>query len=144
MAADVTDVQGVPGGNPVPVTVVGEPPTPTAPALRVQHQETDPSLAAKTTFQEDLTTAGQRQVNLIWESTQGKVALYVIVGTMIIDGAATLLSIGFARELTGTQIATLAFVNSLATGVVAFYFSRTNHTQIGGTGNKPNEEYKGR
>lgn len=117
---------------------------PVAPAVRIQNQEHDPSATATTTFQEDLTTAGQRQVNLIWENTQGKIALYVILGTIVIDGLAALMSIWFARELSGTQIATLAFINSLATGVVSFYFSRTNHTQIGGTGNKPNEEYKGR
>jgi hypothetical protein len=54
------------------------------------------------------------------------------------------LSVALGKDLTAAQALTVGFVNSLATGVVSFYFSRTNHTQIGGTGNKPNEEYKGR
>jgi hypothetical protein len=115
-----------------------------SPALRVQQQSKDPSIAATTTFQEDLTTAGQRQVNLIWESTQGNIALFVIVGTMLTDGIVVLTSMILGHDLTAAQALALGFVNSLSTGVVSFYFSRTNHTQIGGTGNKPNEEYKGR
>lgn len=109
-----------------------------------QEQAIDPSVPAKTTFQEDLTTAGQRAVNLIWETTQGRIAQNVIVGAMAINGAVLGLSFVTGRDLTAAQALALGFVNSLATGVVSFYFSRTNHTQIGGTGSKPNEEYKGR
>jgi hypothetical protein len=109
-----------------------------------QEQATDPSRPATTTFQEDLTTSGQRTINLIWENTQGRIALYVIVGTMVIDGLCVVVSVILGKDLTAAQALALGFVNSLSTGVVSFYFSRTNHTQIGGIGNKPNEDYKGR
>jgi hypothetical protein len=103
-----------------------------------------PSAAPTTTAQEDLTTAGQRTINLIWETTQGQISKYVILGAMGINGVVLIASMGTGRDMTAAQALALGFVNSLATGVVSFYFSRTNHTQIGGTGNKPNEEYKGR
>jgi hypothetical protein len=103
----------------------------------VQSQAGDPSLPARTTFQEDLTYAGQRNINVIWETTQGKIALYVILGTMVIDGLAVLISIATGHEMSAAVALALGFVNSLATGVVSFYFSRTNHTQTGGVGAKP-------
>jgi hypothetical protein len=111
---------------------------------QVQQQATDPSLPARTTFQQDLTHAGQRQINLIWESTQGRIALYVIVGAMGINALVLVISIALSKDLTAAQALALGFVNSLATGVTSFYFSRTNHTQIGGTGDKPSEAYVGR
>ena len=104
-----------------------------------QNQEHDPSVAASTTFQEDLVSAGQRNINLIWETTQGQIAKYVILGTMSIDGISVLLSIVLNKDFTAAQGLTLGFVNSLATGVVSFYFSRTNHTQVGGVGIKKRE-----
>lgn len=109
-----------------------------------QDQAIDPSRPASTTFQQDLTTAGQRDINRIWETTQGKIALYVIVGAMAINAAVLVLSIVTARDMTAAQALALGFVNSLATGVTSFYFSRTNHAAIGGMGNKPQEQYVGR
>jgi len=103
---------------------------------RRQSQETDPSKPAQTTFQQDLTQAGQRGINLLWETTQGKIAMYVIVGTMIIDGLAILVSMVLKTDFTAAQALAVGFVNSLATGVISFYFSRTNHTQVGGVGPK--------
>lgn len=119
-------------------------PKATAPDQRVQHQDSDPSVPARTTFQEDLVTAGQRNVNLIWETTQGQIARFVILGTMFIDGAAAILSIWLSKDLTAAQALTIGFVNSLAAMVTSFYFSRTNHTAIGGIGPKPHEKYEGR
>lgn len=104
-----------------------------------QDQDTDPSRPARTTFQEDLVTAGQRNINFIWENTQGQIAKYVIFGTMLIDGVAVLMSILLNKDFTAAQGLTLGFVNSLATGVVSFYFSRTNHTATGGVGSKLTE-----
>jgi hypothetical protein len=122
---------------PIPVTVVGPIPIPVAavsPDKRVQRQSEDPSLPATTTFQQDLVMAGQRNINLIWETTQGKIAVYVILGTMGIYALVLTLSLGFGRDLTTAQALVLGFVNGLATGVASFYFSRTNHTAIGGVG----------
>lgn len=86
------------------------------------------SLKATTTEQQDLTFAGQRRVNLIWEFTQGTIALIITAATiycavMSIDNQA--LTNGFFL-------------------IIGFYFSRTNHSQIGGIGDKPNQEYQGR
>ncbi len=98
-----------------------------------QSQAADPSRPATTTFQEDLTTAGQRRVNLIWERTQAVIALCVVFATM---GASLY---GMVKDL---QIPTLMAV-AFGT-VVGFYFSRTNHAAIGGVGIKPSEKYVGR
>lgn len=98
-----------------------------------QSQRTDPSLAATTTFQQDLTTAGQRKVNLIWEYTQAMVAIFVVALTMI--GS-------IYGMIYGLQIPNLIAV-AFGT-VVGFYFSRTNHAAIGSIGAKPLQPYVGR
>lgn len=90
------------------------------------------SVAPTTTTQQDLTTAGQRKVNLIWEYTQAFIAIVVVLATM--TKAVTI--------QTGEQIPTIL---SVAFGtVVGFYFSRTNHAAIGGVGDKPTQKYEGR
>jgi hypothetical protein len=109
---------------------------PQSPAIRpgLQVQSTDPSLPARTTFQEDLTTASQRKVNLIWESTQAVIALLVTIATMIA---------GLYSMVNGVvQIPTILAV-AFGT-VIGFYFSRTNHAAIGGIGLKPESPYLGR
>jgi hypothetical protein len=94
-----------------------------------------PPLPATTTHQEDLTTAGQRRVNLIWEYTQAAIAL-MIVGACVV--VASLLAIkGRTSEFP-------VILTSLVMLVIGFYFSRTNHAAIGGVGHKPNDEYRGR
>lgn len=114
--------------------VVLTPPAKARPVQVQQDQTADPSLQARTTFQEDLTTAGQRRVNLIWEYTQAVIALLVVVATMLCGVVAMIYET--------KQIPTIIGV---AFGMVTgFYFSRTNHAAIGGVGPKPNEEYKGR
>lgn len=92
-----------------------------------------PPLPPKTTFQEDLTTAGQRRVNLIWEYTQAAIALVVITTNM---GAAVY------HTIYGGEVPMI--LSSSLFLVVGFYFSRTNHQAIGGTGSKPEQPYKGR
>jgi len=112
--------------------------TPAVPhtAAGVQAQGTDPSLPAETTFQEDLTTAGQRKVNLIWEYTQAIIAIFVVGCTMIVGSWSAISGAGEARIPT---------ILSVAFGMITgFYFSRTNHAAIGGIGRKPVEPYQGR
>lgn len=92
-----------------------------------------PSVAPKTTVQEDLTTAGQRHINLIWEWTQAAIAILVVISTMVCG------AIGMAKDLQIPTIISVAF--GMVTG---FYFSRTNHAAIGGIGAKPTEPYTGR
>jgi hypothetical protein len=99
----------------------------------VQSQVHDPSSPATTTFQEDLVTAGQRRVNLIWEYTQSFISVMVVVFTM----CAAIVAMIYKVEI--PNIIAAAF--GMITG---FYFSRTNHSAIGGVGIKPIEKYLGR
>lgn len=88
------------------------------------------SLAPTTTTQEDITTAGQRKVNLVWEYTQAAVAITVVGANVLVwvittvKGAAAPIPEGLTNAL---------FL------IVGFYFSRTNHSAIGGIGYKPSE-----
>jgi hypothetical protein len=86
------------------------------------------SVAPTTTTQEDLVTAGQRRVNLIWEGTQSAIAV-IITGAVIYSSVTKVLS----QELTNAFFL-----------IIGFYFSRTNHSAIGGTGDKPVQKYEGR
>jgi len=99
----------------------------------IQSQTGDPSLAATTTFQEDLTRAGQRRINLIWEYTQAIIAITVILVSMV---AAVVAS------YQGKEVS--AFLSFVCGNVVGFYFSRTNHAAVGGIGPKPEGRYTGR
>jgi hypothetical protein len=74
------------------------------------------SAPATTTLQEDLVTAGQRRINLIWEMTQATV-------TIMITGAA----IFCAVYKLDADVLNFAFV-----AVISTYYARTNHTKIGG------------
>jgi len=87
-----------------------------------------PSLPPQTTSQEDLVTAGQRRINLIWEWTQSVIAVMV---TLSYIGAQLL-------RIESAGLANACFL------IVGFYFSRTNHAAIGGIGAKPQGPYTGR
>ncbi len=100
-----------------------------------QIQSTDPSLPARTTFQQDLVTAGQRKVNLIWEYTQAVISIVVVVANMVVAVYDGIYQNGVAFPVV---------LSSSLFLVVGFYFSRTNHSAIGGVGPKPNGPYEGR
>lgn len=69
-------------------------------------------------------SVGQRKVNLLWERTQAAIAIFVVVATLSIGGWLAIVG--------GKEIPTIF---SVAFGtVVGFYFSRTNHSSIGGVG----------
>lgn len=86
-------------------------------------------LPATTTQQEDEVTAGQRRVNLLWESTQSFIAI-------LVTGALIYVSI---KKIDSDAIKTAFFL------IIGFYFSRTNHAAIGGVGKKPDKpKYTGR
>jgi hypothetical protein len=76
---------------------------------------TDP-LPPTTTYEENLVTAGQRRVNLIWEFTQATV-------TVMITAAAIFCAIKSIEA----QVINFAFV-----AIVSTYYARTNHTKTGG------------
>lgn len=88
-------------------------------------------LPPKTTAQEDMVTAGQRKINLLWEYTQASIALFstVVVG-----------SLGSYLAIQGRTDDFPPFL-ALAYGLImGCYFQRTNHTKIGGVG----KDYTGR
>ena len=82
------------------------------------------SLKPTTTTEEDLHSASQRHVNIIWERTQQVIALTVVVSTMI---AGVFITIKGASETRIPTILAVAFGT-----VVGFYFGRTNHERVGG------------
>lgn len=73
-------------------------------------------------------TAGQRRINLIWERTQGLIAVLVTAtalataGFMVVGGVETRVDKAF--QLLGNTL----FV------IIGFYFGRTNHQRTGGVG----------
>lgn len=86
--------------------------------------------------EKNLTSAGQRRINLIWEYTQSTIAIMIIASNMIVG---IYQGLGFAKESSFPVI-----LSSALFLVIGFYFARTNHTAIGGTGTKPVIEYQGR
>lgn len=119
MSEPVLPIKGVEGAVPVPVQITNPeviPPT------------AQPSLAPKTTMQEDLVAAGQRHINVKWESTQQIIAIAVAVDALIICSFVILWGDSGLRQ------AAFLFVTNLAFLVVGTYFQRTNHTKVGGVG----------
>jgi len=95
------------------------------------------SMPATTTQQEDITTAGQRRINLIWEYTQAAIAIAVVLANMVVG---TWHGVGKAPPNADYPF----ILSSSLFLIIGFYFSRTNHAAIGGIGNKPQDVYKGR
>jgi len=118
------------GPVPIPVTIEGgASPSPGGrPDLRVQRQSEDPSMPAKTTFQQDLTMAGQRVINVKWESTQQIIAIAVTLFVLMVCSFV----IVAGREMLAQ--AAFIFMTNLAFLVIGTYFQRTNHTKTGGVG----------
>lgn len=85
-----------------------------------------------TTAEENLKSAGQRAINLVWETTQMKIALSVIWVALIVSGFLAL----FGRFLSSAdiQLAAIVFLFGVANLVTGFYFGRTNHQRSGGIG----------
>jgi len=90
------------------------------------------SLPPRTTIQQDLTVAGQRRVNLIWEYTQAVIAVILVGAT-----AAAALKLVF-QPAGSQEVPTI--LAGLCGMVVGSYFQRTNHMNIGGVGAKPTDQ----
>lgn len=90
--------------------------------------QTERPLSPTTTLQEDVTTAGQRRINLIWEITQSLIAV-AITGAVIYDAI---------NKISSNEVTYAFFL------IIGFYYSRTNHAAIGGIGEKPSSVYQGR
>lgn len=85
-----------------------------------------------TTEEQERVSAGQRAVNMVWETTQQKIALWV-VGSALAVGS--LLAV-FGRFIGSSeiQLAAIVFEFGVANLVTGFYFGRTNHQRTGGVG----------
>lgn len=94
-------------------------------------------LPATTTHEENLTTAGQRRVNLIWEYTQSFVTIVVVFSNMIV-------AVHNGIQQHSVVAEHPAILSSSLFLILGFYYSRTNHAAIGGVGAKPNSPYLGR
>ena len=77
-------------------------------------------------------TAGQRRINLIWESTQAIVAVSVTVTSLAV------FSVLAMRDQWTT--ATLGMLSNAFFLVIGFYFGRTKHARSGGVGARPSQE----
>ena len=86
------------------------------------------NIPSTTTSEEDLVTKGQRTVNLIWESTQGLIAVSITFAIIFCA----------FNEITSPELTNAFFL------IIGFYFSRTNHSSVGGVGKKINQNYEGR
>jgi len=99
-----------------------------------------PPLAPNTTEQEDMVTAGQRHINLIWKTTQSKIALISIISSQVINVIVIIALLFKEKAADPTAIATItasiAAMNLTVGIIIGFYFSRTNHSAIGGVGRK--------
>lgn len=83
------------------------------------------SLPPTTTEQEDVVTAGQRRINIIWEATQSTIAILITGATIY----------GSLKNVNSDVLTNAFFL------IVSMYFVRTNHQMIGGVGVK---KYQGR
>lgn len=92
-----------------------EVPLPLAPSATTEN----PPARATTTSEQDRRTLGQRRINILWEVTQGLIAL-ALIGT----ACYALLS---EMKLPAEYWLLLGII-------VQSYFQRTNHTKIGGVG----------
>lgn len=99
--------------------------------------ELNKPLTPDTTVQQDLTLLGQRKINLIWEYTQAAVALLVVLANMVV---------GVYLGLHQSSVALPPILSNSLFLVIGFYFARTNHQNIGGTGEKAlsQQDYVGR
>lgn len=84
---------------------------------------------------DELTLAGQRRINLIWEFTQSFIAISVVLACLIVG-----VHIGVTGQGRFPEI-----LSNAAFLILGFYYSRTNHAAIGGVGPKPiQQKYEGR
>lgn len=84
------------------------------------------SAASTTTVEQDRKTAGQRQINLLWELTQAIIALSVTTITLY---TASQLAV-----LQSAETASFLLLSNAFFLVIGFYFGRTNHQRTGGIG----------
>lgn len=89
------------------------------------------SLAPTTTSEQDLRTAGQRNINMIWETTQRHIALFVILIAGLVSAYVVVFSVATGKEENALVLASFTLLSNIGFLVAGFYFGRTNHARIG-------------
>ncbi len=84
----------------------------------------DTPRSAETTREQDRHTAGQRQINRIWELTQALIAALVTMATLYVASRLALMDRG--------ETAAFLLLSNAFFLVIGFYFGRTNHQRVGG------------
>lgn len=100
----------------------------------------DKVLPSTTTHEENLVTQGQRDINSLWEHTQARVAISVVVATVLTDAVVTIILSINRTDLSVSQLFALTFLHLICLEVIREYFRRTNHSMTGGVP----KGYKGR
>lgn len=95
-------------------------------------ERTELSRSPTTTPEQDRSSAGQRAINLIWETTQMRIALSVIWSSLMVG--VILSAFGKWLGSADIQLAAVVFLFGVANLVTGFYFGRTNHARSGGVG----------
>lgn len=122
----------MPDKKPIPVSLAETP----VPVKVVEKEEVEKklvesksggmALAPNTTEQEDIVTAGQRRVNLIWEFTQAIVAVSITWAIIYMS----------INRIENKELYYAFFL------IVSMYFVRTNHSLTGGVGKKNLNEHR--
>lgn len=131
IALEQLDVQKEIASNTDPETVA---------AQLVAAQPVSPPMPATTTQQEDIVSAGQRAINVMWEGTQKNIALCVTYVALLVCA----MLITYPKTPEPLRLMAFTTLSNVFFAVTSVYFTRTNHTKIGGVGNKPSETYVGR
>lgn len=101
------------------------------PADATKSLDTAENVASKTTAEQDLRTAGQRDLNLIWEKTQRNLALFVAVLTNVVAAVVVLQGVFVGASDANLILAAFTLMSSSNFLIFGFYFSRTNHARMG-------------
>lgn len=91
-----------------------------------EEPRTTESRSPTTTAEQDLRTAGQREINLIWERTQAGIAITVVASNILY-----IFILVFVKEITTTATNAAVLLSNAFFLIVGFYFGRTNHARIG-------------
>lgn len=103
--------------------------------------------APETTEEEDRVALGQRNINLIWEKTQARIAIISVVVSQLVNFVVIVSMLFKTSTPDPARIAVItasvAAMNLTVGIIIGFYFSRTNHSAIGGTGKKASSSNQG-
>lgn len=117
------------------------------PPAHIITKEENKTLAPNTTEEDDRQTLGQRNINLIWETTQAKIATFAVFVGISVNVVIPIMMVFIGGEVNVARIAVvsscLSTISTTVGIIIGFYFSRTNHSATGGTGAKPKKKMTG-